>query len=76
MVLSLSLLSYESSVPMKESPDRKKILCLGNISKDFTISNMRKTGLKEVVKVFTVDDNAVDTNNILNIHRYLMNKTC
>ena len=37
---------------------------------------MKKTALKEVVKVFTVDDNAIDTNNILNIHRYLMNKTC
>ena len=27
-------------------------LCLGNISKDFTINNMKKTGLKGVVKFF------------------------
>ena len=27
---------------------------LGNVSKDFTINNMKKTGLKGVVKVFSV----------------------
>ena len=27
-------------------------LCLGNISKDFTINNMKKTGLKGSVKLF------------------------
>ena len=51
-------------------------MCLGNISKDFTINNMKKkkkkTGLKEVVKLFSVDFNPTDINNILNINKYLM----
>ena len=36
-----------------------------NGSKDFTINNMKKkTGLKGVVKLFSVDFNPIDTNNI------------
>ena len=49
-------------------------LCLGNISKDFKINNMKKTGLGGVVKIFSVDFNAIDTNYILDIHKYLMKK--
>ena len=44
-------------------------MCLGNISKDFTINNMKKTGLKGRLKFFSVDFDPVDTNNILDIHR-------
>ena len=33
---------------------------------------MKKTGLKESLKFFSVDFNPIDTNNILDIHRYLM----
>ena len=54
---------------------KENALCLGNISKDFTINNMKKTGLKGVVKFFSVDYNPIDTNDILDIHRYLMKKT-
>ena len=50
-------------------------LCLGNISKDFTINNMKKSGLKGVVKHFSVDFNPIDTNNILDIHKYLTKRT-
>ena len=46
------------------------ILCLGNISKDFTINNMKKTRLKGSVKYITVDSNGIDTIDILDIHRY------
>ena len=45
------------------------ILCLDNISKYFAIHNMRKTGLKGVLKVFFVHYNAIATN------RYLMKET-
>ena len=45
-------------------------LCLGNISKDFTIDNLKKTGLKGVVKPFSIDFNPIDTNNILDIHKH------
>ena len=50
-------------------------LCLGNISKDFTINNMKKTGLKGVVKLFSIDFNPIDTNNILDTHKNLMKST-
>ena len=51
------------------------ILCLGNISRYFTINNKKKTGLIGVVKVFFVDFNVIDTSDILDIHRYLMKET-
>ena len=47
-------------------------LCLGNISKDFTINNLKKTGLKGVVKFFSVNFNSINTNDI---HKYLMKKS-
>ena len=36
---------------------------------------MKKTGLKGVVKFFSVDFNPIDTNDILDIHKYLMKRT-
>ena len=35
---------------------------------------VRKTGLKGVVKLFSVDFNPIDTNNTLDIHKYLMKR--
>ena len=43
-------------------------LCLGNVSKDFTINNMKKAGLKGVVKFSSVDFNPINTSDILDIH--------
>ena len=57
---------------VKDSEVKDYTLCLGNISKDFTINNMEKTGLKGSVKFLSVDFNPIDTNDILDIHRYLM----
>ena len=50
------------------------MLRFGNVSKDFIINNMKKTGLKGVVKFFSVDFNPID-NDILDIHKYLMKRT-
>ena len=51
-------------------------LCLGNVSKDFTTNNLKKkTGLKGVVKFFSVDFNPIDNNDIKDIHKYLMERT-
>ena len=51
-------------------------LCLGNVSKEFTINNMKKKiGLREVANFFSVDFNPIDTNNIIDIHKYLMERT-
>ena len=49
-------------------------LCLGNISKDFSVDNMKKTGLNGYVYDFSVDYDAVGVDNILDIHKYLMEK--
>ena len=49
-------------------------LCLGNISKDFTANNMKRKWLNEYVCNFSVDYNIIDTTNIINIHKYLMQK--
>ena len=49
-------------------------LCLGNISKDFTINNMNKTGLKGVVNFFSPDFNSIYINDILDIHNYSMER--
>ena len=34
----------------------------------------KKTGLKGLVNVFCVDINPIDNNNIIDIHKYLMEK--
>ena len=47
-------------------------LCLGNISKYWTVDNMKKTGLNGYVYDFSV--NYYRVNNILDIHNYLMKK--
>ena len=39
----------------KDSAIKGNALCLGNISKDFTINDMKKTGLKGIVVFFSVD---------------------
>ena len=49
-------------------------LCLGNISKDWSVDNMKKTGLNGHVYDFSVDYDAVASDDILDIHSYLMKK--
>ena len=53
-------------------------LCLGNISQDFKINNMKKkkkNRIKTNSKFFLVDFSPVDTNDILDIHKNLMKET-
>ena len=49
-------------------------LCLGNISKDFNLTNTQKTGLFRYAYDFIVDYRAISNDKIHGIHRYLMNK--
>ena len=49
-------------------------MCLGNISKYFTVNNLKKTALGGVVKFFPVDFDPVDLNDILDIDKYLMKR--
>ena len=54
----------------KDSEIKAYPLCLGNISKDWSGDNMKKTGLKGYVYDFSVDYNAVAVADILDIHKY------
>ena len=49
-------------------------LCLGNISKDWTVDDMKKTGLNGYVYDFSVYYDAIAVDDILDIHNYLMKK--
>ena len=49
-------------------------LCSGNISKDFSVPNMKETGLNGYVYDFSVDYFDISFNNITDIHEYLMKK--
>ena len=49
-------------------------LCLGNISKDWSTDNMRKSSFTGYVYDFSVDYDTIDVDNIKGIHKYLMKK--
>ena len=52
-------------------------LCLGNISKDCLVNNMKKktkTGLNRYGYDFKVDYDAIAADDILDMHKYLMKK--
>ena len=49
-------------------------LCLGNISKNVSVDNLKKTGLNGYVYDFSVDYDAIAVDDILDIHKYLMKK--
>ena len=48
------------------------LLCLGNISKDWSADNMKKTGLNGYVYDFSVDYDATNVDDIVDIYKYLM----
>ena len=49
-------------------------LCLGNISKDWSVGNMVKTGLRGYVYDFSVDYDTIAVDDILDIYNYFMKK--
>ena len=49
-------------------------LCVGNISKDWSTGNMKKTGFNGYVYHFSVDYYVTDVDDIKDIHKYLMKK--
>ena len=58
----------------KNSETLATSFCLGNISKDNSVDNMKKTGLNGYVYGFSADYNAIAVDYILEIHKYLMKK--
>ena len=49
-------------------------LCLGNISKDISVDNMKKTGLNRYLYDFSVDYNAIAVAYMLDFYKCLMKK--
>ena len=49
-------------------------LCLGKILKDWSVDNMKKTGLNGYAYDSSVDSDAIVVDDILDIHKYLMKK--
>ena len=49
-------------------------LCLGNISTDWEVDNLKKTGLNKYVYDFSGDYDAIAVYDMSDIHKYLMKK--
>ena len=49
-------------------------ICLGIISIDWSIDDIKRTGLNGYVYDFSVDYDAIAVDDILDIHSYLMKK--
>ena len=49
-------------------------LCLGNILRDCSVDNMKKTGFTGYAYDFSVDYDTIAVDDILDIHKYLMKK--
>ena len=47
-------------------------VCLGNISKDWSVDNMKKTAVTGYVYDFSVDYDSTAVDDIKDIHKYLM----
>ena len=58
----------------KDSKIVATLLCFGNISKDWSIDNMKKIGFNGYVYDFSVDYDATDADDTKNIHTYLTKK--
>ena len=56
----------------KDSEIAVTLLCLGNISKDWSVDNMKDSGLNGYVYDFSVDYDATAVDGIKDIHKYLM----
>ena len=74
MVMVVIYLTMAKNFKGKDSEIVPYPLCLGNISKDFTIPYRLETGLFGYAYDFSVDYWAIANDKILDIHKYLMEK--
>ena len=58
----------------KDSEINPYELCLGNISKNWSIDNMKKSSLQGYAYDFSVDYDRILVSDILDIHKYLIKK--
>ena len=71
------LFAYSTEIIKSEANDSNIIvtpLCLGNISKDWPVDNMKDTGLNRYIYDFSVDYDATDVDDIKDIYKYLKRK--
>ena len=54
----------------KNSKIKPTLLCLGNVSKDFSVDNVKNTWLNRYVYVCSVDYDAIAVDGLLHIHKY------
>ena len=59
---------------VKDSENVASPLCLGNISKDWTIDNLKKTGFNRYFYDFSIDYYSTDVDDVKYVHKYLMKK--
>ena len=74
IVIYLSMLQKFTNLRQKDSEIVATSRCLGHISKEWPADNMKKTGFNGYVYDFSVDYDATDVDDILDIHKYLMKK--
>ena len=58
----------------KESEISLGSICLGNISKDCSVDNMKRTGFTGYVYDYSVDYHITSVDDIKDVHKYLMKK--
>ena len=58
----------------KDTENVASALCLGNISKDCSTDNIRKSSFTGYVYDFSVGYDAITVDNIKDIHKHLMKK--
>ena len=58
----------------KDSEVVARPLCLGNISKDWSVYNMKRTVFIGYVYDFSVDCDFITVDDIKDVHKYLMEK--
>ena len=73
-VICLSMVQKFAKFKAKDSKIVATPLCLGNISKDWSIDNMKKTEFNGYVYDFRVDYDSTDVDDIKDIYKYLMKK--
>ena len=58
----------------KDSDVLMCLICLGNISKDWSVGNMKETAFTDYVYDFSVDYDTIALDDIKDIHKYLIEK--
>ena len=73
-VTCLSMVQKFTNLKQKNSEIVANSLCLGNISNNWSVNNLKKTGFNGYAYNFSVDYDAIAVADIKSIHKYLMKK--